>query len=593
MAEGNDIGKYEWNYDSLLRGRKEDEIIRKIKSLAKEFTAKRRELKVDISAENLREILDLKNEISTLTGVVSSYYGLKFAKNTQDSSILAKMTVFDNLMTDLGNEMIFFSIWFMHLDDKNAERLIESRELSEVKYYLERLRTYAKYTKSEEIERIMSLKDVAAAAPSHLYGILTNSFTFNIAGKEVTKEEAASFVKGKDPELREEAYNSIMTKYGDYKTLLSEMYKSIVVDWYNDNIKIRKYDNPISVMNTANDVSPKAVDALKGTVRKNAKLFHEYFKIKHDINTSLGANYEFSRYHIYAPFEKSMEKEYGFSESKEIVLDALKNFDSEFYEFAKKVFNEGNIDAFPEKNKRGGAFCMHPAAGYTPYIMLNHTNKIRDISTMAHELGHAIHDMYSNNRPQLVSHPTLPMAETASIFNEMLLNDRLLSSLKDDDEKAYILMNMLDDYFATIPRQVYFNVFEVEAHDMIIKGATQEQLDEKYMEILKEQFGDMVIPDEFRNEWNYIPHTHESPFYVYSYAWGNLLVLALYQMYQEEGDSFKDKYKHFLSLGGSKSPMDALQDLGIDPESEEFWQKGMDMVKERVDELRQLSEKYL
>ena len=224
-----------------------------------------------------------------------------------------------------------------------------------------------------------------------------------------------------------------------------------------------------------------------------------------------------------------------------------------------------------------------------PYLLLNHTDSLRDVSTMIHELGHGIHDIFAGEKQtDLERHASLTICETASVFSEMMLAERLLKECSNNNEKKYVLTQSLDNQYATIVRQAYFVIFEIYAHDAIMKGATKEELDEQYYVLLKEQFGDMPIPEIFKHEWNYIPHIHESPFYCYAYAWGNLFVLALYDMYKKEGKPFIDKYVELLSAGGSDSPANLMKKLGIDAESEEFWQRGFNIIKEEVQELKKL-----
>ena len=231
--------------------------------------------------------------------------------------------------------------------------------------------------------------------------------------------------------------------------------------------------------------------------------------------------------------------------------------------------------------------CTHP--NMPPYVMLNHTGKLNDLFTMMHEFGHGIHDQLARVQTPMYYHATLPMAETASIFGEMLLSQKLLNESPDDNIKKAILMDLLDGQYASIGRQSYFVIFEKEAHEMIANGATKGDLEKRWMELLHEQFGDMKIPDFFKNEWNYIPHIHHTPFYCYAYAWGNLLVLALYAMYKDQGSDFVPKMTKLLASGSSDYPLELLSSIGIDATSEEFWQKGFDIIKEEMEELKKLA----
>jgi oligoendopeptidase F len=210
--------------------------------------------------------------------------------------------------------------------------------------------------------------------------------------------------------------------------------------------------------------------------------------------------------------------------------------------------------------------------------------------TIIHELGHGIHDLFAGEKQQdLERHASVTICETASIFSEMLMSDRMLHESADNEEKKSILIQFLDNQYASINRQAYFVIFEKYAHEQIQKGVTKEVLDEYYYKMLREQFGSMEVPEIFRHEWNYIPHIYESPFYCYSYAWGNLFVLSLYDMYKKDGKKFIDRYIELLSAGGSDSPANLMRKLGADPESEEFWQRGFNIIKEEVEELKKLA----
>ncbi len=318
------------------------------------------------------------------------------------------------------------------------------------------------------------------------------------------------------------------------------------------------------------------------TVQKNITLFHDYFKLKSKIhNTTL------DRYDIYIP-EKENKKEYSYDESKKIVLETLKDFDQGLHDHAAKIFDENHIHSDIMPNKRSGAFAYFITPEITPYLLLNHVNRLDDVYTMAHEVGHGVHFLAASKNPHLLAHSSLPLAETASILSEMLLSQKLMDNANNETKKQ-ILIRMLDGQYGSIPRQTYFVLFEVEAHKAIANGATVEELNELYMKNLKEQFGDSLkIPEIFKHEWKYIPHIYYSPFYCYAYSFGNLLVLALYKMYKEQGKDFIPKIIKILEYGGSIAPKDVLSEVGIDIESEEFWQKGFDVIKEELDELKSL-----
>ncbi len=295
------------------------------------------------------------------------------------------------------------------------------------------------------------------------------------------------------------------------------------------------------------------------------------------------------RYDIYAPLAAS-EREVPFEEAVRSVLDTLGEFHPVLGRRAEQVFAENHVDSEIRKGKRSGAFCSTVTPRLTPWVLVNFAGRVRDVATLAHELGHAIHSMMADGHSSLTQHASLPLAETASVFSEMLMTDRLLQGESDPLARRELLAAAIDDVYATVLRQSYFVLFEVEAHRAVLDGCSPEDLSELYMAKLAEQFGSSVdVAPEFRDEWLCIPHIYHTPFYCYAYSFGQLLVLALYRRFQEMGEAFKPGYLKLLSYGGAARPVDILREMGIDIEDRAFWQSGFDLVGERIDELERLS----
>jgi oligoendopeptidase F len=300
-------------------------------------------------------------------------------------------------------------------------------------------------------------------------------------------------------------------------------------------------------------------------------IFQEYFLLKRRLLKLK----TFQRYDLYAPYSVKA-KRYTFSRAEAMVMEAYQSFSPKMASFASRVLREGHLDAAIRPGKMGGAFCYSVLPKQTPYVLVNFTGEARDISTLAHELGHAVHAMLAEDHPVLTFHSALPLAETASIFGEQLLSDSLLSEERDKKAKVSLLLSQLDDAYATIMRQAFFVRFEIEAHRMVSNGATNDELADTYLLLLREQFGKAVnVGDEFRWEWLAIPHIYASPFYCYAYSFGNLLVLSLFQQYKKEGTSFIPKYLELLAGGGSASPQALLNPLHVDVSSRKFWQGGL------------------
>ena len=578
-----------WNLDDLFNGLTESEILERVFSFKKSILDKKDSLKEDnVSAELVLEIIKLSESLEFEFSKLVAYYSLRSSVDVEDEKASAKLDYYSQLAAELDNDTMFFDLWFIGLSDDKVKSYIQSPVLSEYKQVLKNLIKAKPHTRSEEVEQILNLKNVTGkGAFAKIYEVFTSSFRFELFDKkDLTQEEITSKYSDASPEVREAAYNSVLSVFKDNSTTLSELYKNVVLSWVNENMKIRNHSNFISPRNLANNLNDDVVKIMISVIRENVHIFQEYFKLKKDFLSKKGASHSFSRFHIYAPYEKGL-KDYSFEDSKDICLSTYKDFDEDFYLFAKKIFDENHIHSHPRKGKRSGAFCYGPNNEVTPYILLNHTNKTRDLFTVMHELGHGIHDLFTFQKPFLVHHPSLPLAETASIFGELILSRKLLKT-DDEDERASLLLHSLDNYYASIIRQTYFVVFEELAHKKISEGATKKELDDVYFNLLKEQFGNMEIPDFFKHEWNYIPHIHHTPFYCYAYSWGNLLVLALYAEY-EKNPGFKEKIKDILKAGASDDTLKILKDAGINPESKEFWERGFDIIKKELEEFRRIA----
>lgn len=563
-----------------------DEILKKnfeeIDQKVRAFEAIRKDLNDDTGSEKVLEALKNMEETCLIMYRISAYASLKLSENTSDHAYQAFNSKIEQFLTEIRNRQLFFYLWWKDLDDSRAKEIL--KDLGKYAFMMESSRRFKKHTLNENEEKIIGLKNITgSSALANIYDIITNAYTFEFQGKkDVSREEVAKHVKDADPKIRKEAYDVLLSRYGENESALGEIYRGIVLDWINDGLKIRSYENPISIRNLGNNVPDEAVEALLNVSKKNIIVLQDYFKLKAKM---IGVD-KLRRYDVYAPL-KDVAKDYKFDESKDIVLGVFKDFDEEIYGYAKRMFDKKHIHSDIQKGKRGGGFCSSVLPEIDPYILLNFVGKYNDVSTMAHELGHAVHDMIASDKSIFDWHSSLPLAETASIFSEMLLASNLLEKGLPKDEKIHLLATQLDGIYASIIRQAYFVIFEKKAHELIDKGATITELNDAYLELLKEQFGDSVEVEEiFKHEWKYIPHIYYTPFYCYAYAFGNLLVLALYKMYQDEGEPFIPKYKKILSYGGSESPVNILKEVGIDIKDEMFWQGGFDLIKDLVGNLK-------
>ncbi len=575
-----------WDLSHLVKHplRDFDRLIAELDRKVTAFESWRDRLHPAMSNEAFLEVLRLYEEIATDSSKLSAYAYLWFSEDTKNLTARSFKTRVEERLAALQNRLLFFELWWQGVEETNAARLLASS--GDYRYYLQTIRRFTPHTLSEPEEKIINLKNITGrSALNTLYEVVTNGFTFTLTIKgrrrAFNREELMAYVRSPLPRLREAAYRELYRVFAANHDLIGEIYKTLVNDWKTENLQLRKFATPIASRNLGNDVPDAAVTALLSVCAKNAVVFQEYFRLKARICKIK----PMTRYHIYAP-HRLHQKRYRYPDAVRIVLDAYRAFSPTLADLAERVFRDRHIDAKTRPGKLSGAYCYSVVPGLTPYVLLNFTGEARDIATMAHELGHAIHGMMASRHSALTFHATLPLAETASVFGERILSDALLSQERDKAVRQGLLLSQLDDLYATVLRQAYFVLFEQTAHEMIAKSATVRDLAASYLESLRQQFGRAVrVPAEFRWEWLTIPHLFASPFYCYAYSFGNLLVLALYRMFKEQGSAFIPRYLALLEAGGSRSPQDILSEVEVDITSEAFWQAGFETIKEMIEQL--------
>ncbi len=561
-------------------------LMKEIESKVAQFESARTQFSPAMATSTFHPLLSLNEDIAAASSRLSAYAYLWFSENTKDLAARSFKTTVEERLTTLHNRLVFFDLWWQSVDESNAHRLMTGT--GTLRYYLETIRRFQPHTLSEPEEKIVNIKNVTGRSAVHsLYDVVTNGFTFTLTvngtRKTMTREELMSYLRHTSGRLRESAYRELYRVYADQHDLLGEIYKTLVNDWKTENLQLRRFTSPIATRNLENDIPDAAVASLLKVCQKNAGVFQRYFHIK----ARLCKLKPMSRFHIYAPHHTA-QKSYRYQDAVRMVLEAYRGFSPQLADLAERVVHERHIDARTRPGKIGGAYCYSVVPSMTPYVLLNFTGEARDIATMAHELGHAVHGMLAARHSIFTFHSTLPLAETASVFGERILSDALMSQERDKKVRQGLLVNQLDDIYATVLRQAYFVQFENQAHEMIAQGATVKDLAKTYLAQVRQQFGKRItVPDEFQWEWLTIPHIFASPFYCYAYSFGNLLVLALYRRYQKEGAVFVPKYLELLSTGGSESPQTILAKVGVDMASEEFWQSGFDTIREMVDQLEQ------
>lgn len=589
----------EWDLSHLVKNPKSEEIdkeLNRISSLIDAFEESKSLLTSGISVNDFVKLIKDSEKISEHLSKITSYAYLKYAEDTSSNSVAGLVTKMNNFSTEAANRLLFFDLWFKKvLDDDNANRLIEGVP-SVYRDYLIHERSMSKYTLNESEEKIINILDVTGMnALIKIYDRMSNGFEFDyveMRGKKkirkrfTNKEKLVSLVRSSKSSERIASYKALLLVYKRNSGVLGEIYLNRILNWHNEFIDLRKFPTPISVRNLSNNISDDSVTALLNVCRSNSKIFQQYF-----IEKAKMLNIKkLERYHLYAPLKSQKRAKIEYGKALKMVSEAFEGFHPEFRKIVQSLIREKHIHSKLQDNKQSGAFCSTVIPSINPYVLLNFDGTLRDISTMAHEFGHAIHSVLASDKPISVQHPPLPLAETASVFGEMILNDKLLQNV-NKKEKRILLAEQIDDFYATIMRQAYFTMFEIDAHDMVGKDSstTVDQLCTLYMNNLNEQFGrSMKVTNDFRYEWLYIPHFYHSPFYCYAYSFGNLLVLSLYQQFKKEGKNFIPKYINILSSGGSRKPEDLLKENEIDITKESFWQKGFDFVSEQIQNLKNL-----
>ena len=516
--------------------------------------------------------------INEMLGRIMTYAFLHFATDSDKGGFYAK---YQNEYTGIAEFLIFFGLEFNTLGASKQEELIHASP--KYRYFLEALVEEKPYQLSQKEERILLKKEAtSASAFSRLFDEHFSRLGFSFEGKKLSEEEILSKLQDPSREVRKHAAHAFTKGLKPHQPLLAYIFNMIKADWASD-CELRGYKSPEQPRHIHNRISQKSVDALIKSAENNLHLVQDYYALKAKL---LGLN-ELFEYDRYAPLPSS-KAVYDFATSKEIVLGAFEKFNPKFNEIAKRAFDEKWIDVMPKSKKRGGAF-SHPATPSThPYVLLNHTNTRRDLFTLAHELGHAIHQYLSRGVGYLGSDTPLTTSETASVFAEMLVFDAIKEGLSLE-EKRSLYASKIEDMFSTLYRQINFTTFErlVHAH----KGELDLKTFNRYwMQESTKMFGKSVtLSKDYALWWSYIPHFIHSPFYCYAYSYGQLLVLALYGLYKKSDKAlFVKNYTHFLSAGGSQSPKELIAMFGFNIEDEAFWELGMGEIESILKEFKGL-----
>lgn len=588
--------KANWNLDDIVTLDQFDELYSETEKLIGDYAGIFNSLAPEMAEADFVAYTKLHEKAMENLHKLGSRPALMEAADQKDSLALKLKNQVKDLEIKFSEAVQPISLWLKGkevqgkevLDDANAKRLFASTPDLEYAYSYSRM--MGKYSLDEKSENIMTAKDAnGIRVITDLRDMIETEFEYDFkpegGERKLIKNNAeiSSFAYSSNPAERKAAFEARFEQYEKNIDKFFVAYQAVVKDW-NYEAKIRGFKSPISMRNVANHVEDAPIETLIEVCGKNIGIFQDYFKFK---AKELGLE-KLTRFDLYAPLGE-VKDEYSYDTAIGLVDDSFRSFSATFADNAQNIIKENHIDSHPADTKRGGAFCMTVTPGITPYVLLNYTGKMRDVSTLAHELGHGVHSLYANKHTISTQHATLPLAETASTLGEMILFEKILSETTDQSIKKQLLSDKLADSYATICRQNYIVKFEIDAHEAIQKGVEESELSQIWIDNLKEQFGDSVeIDDMFRYEWAYIPHIVHTPFYCYAYNFGELLSMALYAKYKQEGESFVPKIETILSAGGSEDPKLILQNVGIDMSSPEFWQGSFELIKDWQRELEQL-----
>jgi oligoendopeptidase F len=520
---------------------------------------------------------------------LQSYTQLLFAADSEDDAVKALSQRADEFGNGISRKLLFFDLEIMALADGRFDELINSAELAPFRHYLENTRRYRPHTLPERDEQLLKQKNLTGVeAFTRLFDEVSASFryrfTFDGEERECTGEELLGLLHHHEADIREAAFATFLNRHAEEGIVLGTIFNTVALD-HGQELELRGYGHPMEPTNLANELPLAVVERLLEVTEANCHLAQGYFRLKAEL---LGVP-RLKNSDIYAPIS-STDRRYTFDEAKQLVVEAYAAFHPPYAAIIEAFFSEGRIDALPRPGKGGGAFCMGITPQLPPYVLLNFTGNLRDVATLAHELGHGLHFVMAQRQSMLNYHPPLPLAETASVFGEMLLTRMLLQRETDPAMKIELLCAKIEDIIATTFRQVVLTRFEERFHLERRQGLlSTTRLGEIWWEENGKLYGDAVemIPP-YHWGWSYISHFIHARFYCYSYTFAELLVLSLYQQYLQDETAFIPRYETILGQGGSLSPAETIAPSGLSLSSPDFWQKGYDLLESLLAELKAL-----
>ena len=550
----------------------------KAESLSQQYSQK----VAGLNADEMLLLVSQLEAIDTLVSKLGTFAYLHFSTQTGSDEASAFLQRVEELAADVGRLTVFFSLEINSLKETDASQLLATPVLAPYKHYLSSLRRFAPHQLSgKEEELLQDFAPVGRNAWNVLFDKLMGQLRFGDAGR--TEEEVLSDLYHNDRQVRKQAAQEMTDALGSNMHLLSHIFNTLASEKMIAD-RVRRYDSWSSAINLSNELEAQTVDTLINAVTGRYGLVQQYYTYKKEL---LGYE-ELFDYDRYAPVLSDTNDPVSWAHCQQIVVDAFSGFSPEMGDIASRFFTNRWIHAPIIEGKRGGAYAHPCVPEVHPYVMVNYAGTMRDVSTVAHELGHGVHQFLAAEKGFYNSDTPLVLAETASVFAEFIVFNAQLDLLKDKKQRQGFICQKIESIFATVFRQVAMNRFE---HNMHVQRREKGELAEEefaaiWLDSQKAMFGDSVtLTNNYASWWSYIPHFLSTPGYVYSYAFGELLVLALYSRYQQEGSAFVSKYQTLLKAGGSRSPYELLEPFDIDLNAASFWEGGLDTIESLLNRL--------
>lgn len=573
-----------WNLADLYEGL-DDEMIQddidlceQEAALLKEFADRLTELEPATFARLVRRL----ERIAVNLGRVATFAYLNFATQVKNAEAGAFLQEVREAASRISRDTVFFDLEWSKMDNEQADRLLAADDMASYRHYLESIRRYADHLLSQVEETLLiEISPVAAASWAGLFSKVMGHLTFG--EKKRCQEEVLADLYSPKRDVRRQAAREMTAGLQGQLHVLTHIFNTLLADKMIDD-RLRGYPSWVSSRNLANEVDDQTVDALVTAVTGRYDMVRRYYGLKKRL-LGLDELYDYDRY---APLPDLPDKRLSWQECKEMVLGGFAEFSQEMAEIAALFFDNNWIHAPLLEGKQGGAFAHPCVPDAHPYVLVNYTGNLRDVSTVAHELGHGVHQYLARDKGYFNSNTPLVLAETASVFAELLIFHKQLDLLDDAGQRRAFICQKLESIFATVFRQISMNRFEDLIHTS--RRTEGELSSARFAELWQQSqtamFGDSVtLSDDYACWWSYIPHFLRTPGYVYAYAFGELLVLALYKLYEQDGAAFVPKYLHLLSQGGSQSPYDLLQPFAIDLDDPGFWQGGLTVIDEMLSQV--------